>query len=1097
MIAKVTSQTNTSNYAVAGLMIRDSLNANAAQAVVGVSPMNGVNFTYRATDGGSSNTMLGPSIAAPIWLRIVRSQSSIAGYQSSDGISWQLVGEQPITLPTTFYIGFAVSSNSYGNLSTVVFNNVAYMTSVPQRSANLVTWLRADAGVVYSSGQVSSWLDQSGNGNNGTQLTSGNQPSLVTGAINGLPAVGFNGTSQYLQLPSGYSNFSSGVSIFVVTKPTSFTQYGHLLYLARDTSGTDAVSAQEWTTSGSASLTVVNGTNQTQVTASSALTLNAYQLFETVDSGGSGPVGTLYTNGVQQAQGTLNTLNNVFRTNNYIGGVTYYFAGQIAEILIYNTGVTPAQRASIESYILSKYAIGNQPTLDAPVITPSNSVYSTPTQSVSITQDQGAQIWYTTNGSTPIPGTSPQYTGAFNVSGSTTVNAIASAPFFVNSPVTSAYIQYDPTTANINRTGLLAWYKADNGVTTSGSNVTQWADVSGNGNYAFQSSSSNQPHINTGAVNGLPVINFNGTSQFLQLPAGFNFTSGNASMFIVTKPAAFNAAGDRFLDIGNGDSSGTNSLGFSMASSTAANFFVFNGIFSSSLSTAMTLNQYQLLEGIQSGSSSGSVYTNGALATGSPGLLNNIPSGSHSTNYIRQFTNGGFYLQGTIAEILIYNAALNSSDRQSVEYYLMNRYALGVEAPVITVNPTTSLPLYTTPVTVTISAAPGARIFYTLNGSTPSASSLLYSGSFVVTQPTTIKAIAIQTFGTSPVATLTLNVDPNAAPILTPGPLTWLRSDMGVSISSGSSVNSWADMSGTGNFAGSSGSAQPTLVKNAINGYPALSFNGGNSYMQWPTIANGFANGVSVFVVANCNAVNQSGDRFIELSTGSGANSIALYAYSSTVDGYFTSNGAGSGSSAGGNMTTNQYQLLEAMQNSSGAVAMYTNGIFGASSTLTVPPSASRNVNYIGQYSGGGYFLQGQIAEILLYNTALTAAQRTAIEGYLLQKYQIGIPSAPIISVPGGSLSGPTQVAIAAQAGSSIFFTTDGSTPTTSSNSYLSPINVYYSQTLKAIAVRNGVQSSVSTAAYTLNSTQWPAPSSSDSTPLQIQLRLPTNAVPQ
>src|SRR5262249_28736681 len=153
------------------------------------------------------------------------------------------------------------------------------------------------------------------------------------------------------------------------------------------------------------------------------------------------------------------------------------------------------------------------------------------------------------------------------------------------------------------------------------------------------------------------------------------------------------------------------------------------------------------------------------------GSLYNIPSGSHSTSYIGQFTNGGFYFQGQIAEILIYNANLTSSQRQTVENYLMARYALGVLPPVITVSPTTTLPIYTTPVTVTMSAAPHAAIFYTTDGSTPSAASIPYPvGGFSVTKPTTIEAIAIQAFGASTVATVTLNVDPNASPVVQAAP---------------------------------------------------------------------------------------------------------------------------------------------------------------------------------------------------------------------------------------------------------------------------------------------------------------------------------------
>jgi hypothetical protein len=160
----------------------------------------------------------------------------------------------------------------------------------------------------------------------------------------------------------------------------------------------------------------------------------------------------------------------------------------------------------------------------------------------------------------------------------------------------------------------------------------------------------------------------------------------------------------------------------------------------------------------------------------------------------------------------------------------------------------------------------------------------------------------------------------------------------------------------------------------------------------------------------------------------------------------------------------------------------------------------ARANNYIGQASAGGNYFNGQIAELLLYNRGLTPAEQSLVEGFLMQKYSllsVNTTPAPIISVSAGTLSAPTQVAIWAPVGSTLYTTTDGTTPTTSSPVYSGPINVYFSQTVKAMCVLNGVESSVTSAAYTLDSTHWSAPNGSDPTSLQMQLQLPKVSIPQ
>jgi hypothetical protein len=186
------------------------------------------------------------------------------------------------------------------------------------------------------------------------------------------------------------------------------------------------------------------------------------------------------------------------------------------------------------------------------------------------------------------------------------------------------------------------------------------------------------------------------------------------------------------------------------------------------------------------------------------------------------------------------------------------------------------------------------------------------------------------------------------------------------------------------------------------------------------------------------------------------------------------------------------------MSNLSGSGQIITNGTVVGTGSIGTPDNVTRAVNHIGSdYSGSANFYQGNFLEILAFgNSASSTGFLDPVELYMHSRYQplSSTPAAPVISVASGTLPGPTQVAIATAPDCTCRYTTDGSTPTLSSSPlYNGPINVYFSQTLNAISVKNGMSSSVSTAVYLLDSNQWPAPNPSDNTPLQVNVQSPSN----
>jgi hypothetical protein len=123
--ARVVSVTNTSFYAKAGLMMRQSLAANAAYAFAPALPTLSV-FQYRTGAGGSASSSGYYPASYPVWLRLVRANGNLTAYASPDGAAWQQMGNTvSVGLTGAVYAGLAVTSQNNTKLNTAVFDNVS------------------------------------------------------------------------------------------------------------------------------------------------------------------------------------------------------------------------------------------------------------------------------------------------------------------------------------------------------------------------------------------------------------------------------------------------------------------------------------------------------------------------------------------------------------------------------------------------------------------------------------------------------------------------------------------------------------------------------------------------------------------------------------------------------------------------------------------------------------------------------------------------------------------------------------------------------------------------------------------------------------
>ena len=125
--ARLTSQSNTHPWAKAGVMIRETLGPSSTDAALLGTPANGFGMFYRNTTGASVAETVGPALNVPPnnWVRLTRTNNSFAGYESSNGTNWTLVGTTTIAMTNSgYYVGLAVCSHVAGTLCTAGFDNV-------------------------------------------------------------------------------------------------------------------------------------------------------------------------------------------------------------------------------------------------------------------------------------------------------------------------------------------------------------------------------------------------------------------------------------------------------------------------------------------------------------------------------------------------------------------------------------------------------------------------------------------------------------------------------------------------------------------------------------------------------------------------------------------------------------------------------------------------------------------------------------------------------------------------------------------------------------------------------------------------------------
>ena len=212
---------------------------------------------------------------------------------------------------------------------------------------------------------------------------------------------------------------------------------------------------------------------------------------------------------------------------------------------------------------------------------------------------------------------------------------------------------------------------------------------------------------------------------------------------------------------------------------------------------------------------------------------------------------------------------------------------------------------------------------------------------------------------------------------------------------------------------------------------------------------------------------------------------VALSGFSttSTVYGTFTKlNDFVTGNTIVSNSTTDAMQLtIESTGNGTYTIETANGEFLGWTSGNSLAHAAEASNN---NYEWTFYFEDGKLrisnantsARLLQWNNssprfACYTSVQTPCSLYKLNdgESSYAIVPAPAITPISGTYYGAQTVSISASNDATIYYTTDGTTPTVNSTEYTEPFTVDATTTVKAIAVSGEIVSAVATSAYTIN----------------------------
>ena len=500
--------------------------------------------------------------------------------------------------------------------------------------------------------------------------------------------------------------------------------------------------------------------------------------------------------------------------------------------------------------------------------------------------------------------------------------------------------------------GLSLWLRADALDLADGDPVASWPDASGACNHATQATAAKRPTLRAAQVAGLPAVTFDAVDDGMVTPVDPPTTTT-----IVAVYASRAGASGHVL---NG--------GFSFfVGPYVGRYRAYTGQFLTGPS--VTAGRW-LTQSFRQSASLAELWIDGtrvatSTRTVNPGQLLLARQGTYSA-----------ILDGSLAELLVWDRTLSDAELAQVHAWL-ERY---VPPPAANQPPSADFGWTCEHLACAfedLSQDPdGSVVGWSWSfgdGGTSTASDPEHAFTAAGSHSVTLTVTDDDGATASTTKTVTVEAPPEPGPFedpaSLPGLVLWLQADALTGLADGAPVATWPDRSGAGNSATQAlASKQPAFRSGVVGGLPAVQFDASDDGLSTPADP-----GVPVTIV-------------VVYASRAGATGYALNGGFSFFMGPYVGRYRNyTGKYATGPKVTAGRWLTQTLRQSTGLAELFVDGAFSTSTNRSADPTPLRLARE-GPY---GAILDGWIAEVIVYDRALSDAELADLHAWVTSRYSL------------------------------------------------------------------------------------------------------------